>query len=188
MRFLDRDDGPLHPMSRMVMAPLFRLDVPGAKAVGVAIGAMQAVVQDLSFGIFFLLIISGVADTVYGRRQAKALGEFDPLKAEIGLHSKIMGLVLTLLVRGFELWWSDAATGTAIDGLHTHGAMAAAIAVTLFISDIKSIEDKRARFGQRPLPILGPILELMDRMATVLGAPVEDDLLRRHDDNDDGED
>ena len=188
MRFLDDDNGPLHPLSRVVMAPLFRFDVPGAKALGVAVGTVQAVVQDLSFGIFFLLIISGVADTVYGRRQAKALGEFDPLKAELGLHSKMMGIVLTLLVRGFELWWSNAATGTAVDGMHTHGVMAAAIAVTLFISDIESIEEKRARFGQRPLPILGPILRMMNRMATALGAPEEDAILRRREDNHDGED
>ncbi len=178
-------EGPIErPIYRIVLAPFIRLqEIPvGTGKVAMLLGVAQAVLHDLTFGIFVLLIVSGIADTIYGRRVAHALDEFDSMKAEMGLHSKIMGLILALLVRGFELWWEIASAGTTFEGFHTYGALAAAIAVTLFVSDLKSIEEKRMRFGQGPIPVLGTFLKQLDRIATALGAP-DGQLVRRRDDN-----
>ena len=50
---------PVHPLSRVVVAPIWRIaEVQGVvKAVAAGAGVVQAVVGDLSFGIFLLLIV-----------------------------------------------------------------------------------------------------------------------------------
>lgn len=188
MRFWDRIEHHHHPALGVVMAPIWRLrfqDLPdAAKMAGILVGVLQAIVHDLSFGIFGLMILSGVMDTIYGRRVARAMGEYDQIKAEIGLQSKFMGLAIALLIRGFELWLATWTNGSTLDGWQTHGALAAAIAATLFVQDISSIQEKRERYGQGKIPVLGHILTAMSRVATALGAPQPDAKPNRRKDDD----
>jgi hypothetical protein len=120
--------------------------------------------------VIFLLVASGTADTIYGRRIHKQLHTYEQHKAEIGLLSKIMGIVLTMLIRGFEGWWSTLVMSTPFDGWHTNGFLAMAVAVTLFVHDLKSIQEKRVRFGQPPLPVFTQVLAVLDGLASLLGA------------------
>lgn len=156
----------------IVTSPFARLNI-SPPAIAWLVGIYEVCIGDILFGILLLLVASGIWDTMYGRRVAHSTNTYDSLKAEMGFHSKVMGIVLVLLVRGFEWWWAACIAGSGVDQMHTHGALAAAIAVTLFRNDIKSIQDHRMRFGQGKIPILGKILDLMDSVAVRLGAPAE---------------
>lgn len=162
----------MHPIITAVAAPLLRLQQasPGEKMIGLIGGLWVFITTDAFILSSLLLVGSGTADTIYGRSIHKQLGTFDTQKAEIGFHSKIMGLVMVLLIRGFEVWWTRVIVGSPLDGLYTNGFLSMAVALTLFISDLKSIEEKRVRFGQAPLPVIGRVLNTLDGFASVLGA------------------
>jgi len=165
-----------HPVAHALLSPFLRLQeaTTGEKIVGLLTGLWTFLSGDLFIGLCFLLILSGTADTIYGRRVATAVGKFDQTKAEIGLQSKIMGLVLAVLIRGFEAWWANASVGGRFEGIHTYGYLAMAVAATLFVHDLKSIQEKRVRFGQQPLPIVSQVLNMLDGLAALLGGPPRD--------------
>lgn len=177
MRFLyEQPTGHLDHSLRAAMAPVLRLyySSPGEKAMGI-IGGVTAWITGDAFALLLLLLVaSGTADTIYGRAMAHRLDRYDQVKADIGLHSKIMGVVLALLIWGFELWWATTVQASPLASLHTYGCLSAAVAVTLFVNDLKSIQEKRVRFGQPPLPVLTQVLAVIDRLAAALGAPPED--------------
>lgn len=162
-----------HPVMAALLAPLFRLQESsaGEKVLGLLTGLWTFVSGDLFIGLCFLLILSGTADTIYGRRVAIAFDKYDQTKAELGLQSKIMGLVMAVLIRLFEAWWASAASGGRLDGVHTYGYLAMAVAATLFVHDLKSIQEKRVRFGQPPLPVVSQVLAILDGLAAMLGGP-----------------
>lgn len=175
-----------HPFLSMILAPLERLQAASwvEKILGLVGGALAWVISDAFTVAVMLLVASGTADTIYGRALAAKLDKFDQTKADIGLQSKIMGVVLTLLIRGFEGWWSNLIADGPFDGYHTAGYLSMAVAITLFVNDLKSIQKKRERFGQPPLPVLGYVLDVLDRIAAALGAgpPKGRDIIRRSSD------
>lgn len=178
MRFLyDQPTSDLydHSILRAAVAPFLRLyySSPGEKAMGMIGGVWAWVTADGFAFLVLLLVASGTADTIYGRTMAHRLNQYDQAKADIGLHSKIMGVVLALLIWGFELWWANALVDGPLNGLHTAGFLSAAVALTLFVNDLKSIQEKRMRFGQPPLPVLSQVLAFLDRLASIMGAPKE---------------
>lgn len=170
-----------HPVMAALLAPLYRLQEAswGERLLGLAAGFWSFLTTDSFVLLMFLLVMSGTFDTIYGRRVAIALDRYDQSKAELGLQSKIMGLAMAALIRGFEAWWAAAIVGGRLEGLHTHGYLAMAVAATLFVHDLKSIQEKRVRFGQPPLPIITQVLDVLDGLAAMLGAgPPKDAQLR----------
>lgn len=165
-----------HPVFAALLAPLYRLQDAswGERALGLILGIWTFVSQDLFIGLAALLFLSGTADTIYGRRVALACGKYDQARAELGLQSKIMGLVMAVLIRGFEAWWAAAIVGGRLNGFHTYGYLSMAVAATLFVHDLKSIQEKRVRFGQPPIPVLTQVLNVLDGLAALLGAPPRD--------------
>lgn len=179
MRFLRESS--THPLYAVVLAPIERLQYSsGGEKLGALLAAVGTfLLTDAFTAIIILMVASGTADTIYGRAIAKKLDRYDQVKADIGLHSKIMGVVLTLLIRGFEGWWSRIIIDGPFDGWHTSGLLSMAVALTLFVNDLKSIQEKRVRFGQPPLPVLGRVLDLLDRFAAALGAGPGGELVER---------
>ena len=155
-----------------LLAPLFRLQEAswGERVFGIVVGLWTFITTDTFVLLAFLLVMSGTFDTIYGRRVAFALDTYDQSKAELGLQSKIMGLAMAALIRGFEAWWASAIAGTGLEAVHTHGYLALAVAATLFVHDLKSIQEKRVRFGQPPLPVITQVLDVLDGFAAMLGA------------------
>lgn len=186
MRFLYETSGPDNLILRVVVAPLMRVyqATPAEKLLGLLGGVWAWVMAEAFIPLLFLLVLSGSADTVYGRRMAILLDQYDELKAEIGLQSKMMGVVMACLIWGFELWWGLMVQSGPFAGWHTHGFLSAAVALTLFVADLKSIQEKRERFGQRPLPVIGRVLDFIDRLASAMGAPDQDsELVKRRGDH-----
>lgn len=183
-----------YPYGSVLASPWLRLMEAGDMgkvAAGLAAVA-QVVLGDLFTGIAVLLVLSGAADLYDGMRVARHLGTYDPLKAEIGFHTKLMGVVLCLLIRGFEWWWAGAVqglevNGVVLDGLHTYGMLAASSAAILFVRDLKSIREKRERMGVK-LPVIGAVLDVMDVAARRLFGPSQADFTRREEDERKGED
>lgn len=161
-----------HPLVTVLTAPVQRLmnTSLGERIFGVISAIIGFLLTDAFTLVTMLLVASGTADTIYGRALHKQLDNYDQQKAEIGLLSKVMGIVMVLLIRGFEGWWSRVIVDGPFDGWHTAGFLSMAVAVTLFVHDLKSIQEKRVRFGQPPLPVLTQVLNVLDRIADALGA------------------
>lgn len=182
---------PEHPVMHAFLAPLGRLWDEGTRPTGwlaLLVGFVQAVWADVFTFLAVLVFLSGLADTLYGRRLHKILGTYDPQKAEIGLHGKIMGLTLALFIRGLEYWMRVYAVPDE-PLLHTRGFIAVAILLTLFAQDLRSIQEKRERFGMGPIPVFTPILRWLEALADrFAGVPTRErgeemlDGRRRHDD------
>ena len=177
------------PVLRVLIVPFLRFspeELPAAaKAAAFLAVMLQVIWQDISGVIIGLLLLSGVADTIYGRRLHHALGTFEQARAELGLQTKIMGIVLCSLIRGFEWWWEHRVVADSdFSALHTHGWIAAAAATALFVSDLKSIEEKLERMS-RPMPFLAKVLAVLDKFGDILLLPADKktEIKRRHDDN-----
>lgn len=171
-----------HPLFAVFQAPRQRLmnTSMGERIIGVLSAFVGFLLTDAFMFVTLLLVASGTADTIYGRALHKKLDNYDQLTAEIGLLSKVMGIVMVLLIRGFEGWWSRVIVNGPFDGWHTAGFLSMSIAVTLFVHDLKSIQEKRIRFGQPPLPVLTQVLKLLDTIAASMGAgPNGHDLVER---------
>lgn len=156
-------------------------DFGAAKAAVVVVAAtVQAVLADLFGGMLVILVAAAVFDTLYGRRVAHILEDFDPLEASKGLHSKIIGILLACSVRWFEWWFAQQAV---FGGFNTEGMLATGIAALLFAAEIESINRHRVRFGRGPVPLIGTFLEWVRTTAERLGArPQNGELKRRKDD------
>lgn len=167
-----------HPVMHALVAPVQRIYAQlsggwaGRLAAGIA-ATLQALWHD-AFVIFaFLALISAVVDTLYGRRLHSILGDYDPIKAQIGLHGKMAGLTMAWIIRAME-WGFDNRIIQANDALSwasTHGLFATAMVATLLIQDLSSIQEKRERFGQKPIPVFSAFVKKvnawMDRLAGI---------------------
>lgn len=183
-----------HPLINAVFQPLVRLWQEGSKPATGAFVALAAMFQEFVGDVFtplaFFILISGLTDTLYGRRLHKLIGDYNPAQAEIGLHGKLMGLFLAVMIRWYEWWVAEYGLSDA-EGwkrfLVTNGLLAVAVGTTLFVQDLRSIQEKRERFGMPPMPIFSQAMKVLERFASaVVGAPSEDAELqnRRHTDRD----
>lgn len=188
-----------HPISHAVLAPLQRiLESPWSdRLVGVAAAALTTLWNDIFIILWFLALASAVTDTVYGRRLHLILEDYDPRTAEIGLHGKLAGLTMAIIVRGVE-WAVAARLLVTLEGLNGfsflafvvgQGLFSAAMAATLLGQDLRSIQEKRERFGQEPIPVFTAAMRLLDKAVRVVtGAPPPDSEIRHRREDDRRED
>jgi hypothetical protein len=149
----------------IVLAPLVAMrDAPAwGKAWAGIMGGIQFVVSDLFTGILALVAVSGAVDYLYGRKIARITQTFDPLKADFGLHNKIVGIILLLIVRTFEHWITKIDVADLGWTLNTHGMLAVALAVLLLAKELDSIDHHRQTLGGAPWPIFDQFLGLLRR-------------------------
>ncbi len=152
----------------IILAPLLQIrDAPAwGKMWGGIMGGVQFMVGDLFVGILALVTVAGGIDYFYGRKLAQLRHGFDPVKAELGLHSKIVGIVLLMLVRSFEFWLSRVTTAHVALNVDTHGLVAVALAVILLAKEFDSIDHHRQELGGEPWPLFDRFLRLMRRVPT----------------------
>lgn len=165
---------PTTPSLRCFMAAPF-LQLRDAPTWGKAWGGILAVVQylasDLLTGLLGLLCVSGAVDYMYGRKVAQLKGEYTSLKAEMGLHSKILGILLILLTRAAEYWLLRIdSLGVGFE-VNTHGVVAVALAVTLLAKEFDSVDQHRQALGGQPWPVFDQFLRFLRRFPT--GLPAE---------------
>lgn len=177
-----------HPLVHSTLAPMIRVWQELSKPVGAGVvilaGVFQEFVADIFTPLAFMVLVSGLTDTLYGRRLHKILGDYDPAKAEIGLHGKLMGLALAVMIRWYE-WWVAAYGLPDPDGwkrfLVTNGLLGVAVATTLFVQDLRSIQEKRERFGMPPIPVFSQIMKMLERLAeAMVGVPKPEDVDVQH--------
>lgn len=152
-----------HPLRALLVTPFQDLhDAPTwGKAWGIIAGGLQWCAADLFTGILVLVFISGAVDYLYGRRIAKLQGTFDSLKADFGLHSKILSIILLFIVRAFEFWLSQLEILDLGWTITTHGLLAVGLAVILLAKELDSIDHHRQTLGGEPWPVFDQLLGLM---------------------------
>ena len=142
----------LSPFDRLESGPLW------ARAFA-AIGAIYQFIRTDAFsGALLLVIAIGIVDYWLGVKAAKSTNSYDPAVAHRGVMGKISGILLLFLIRLIEGFIQAQGLG------NTHGAAATAIAISLFAVDLQSIAHHREAFGAQPLPILGAILEWIQKL------------------------
>lgn len=180
----DLDD---HPVYHMLTAPWARTmqALSESWAARIMAGGM-AVAQAAWFDAFLLFaalgLVTAITDTLYGRRLHKLIGDYDPIRAEIGLHGKMAGLTMAWVIRALE-WGFDNRIAPALTDMtwvQTSGLFATAMVVTLVVQDLASIQEKRERFGQRPIPVFTFIMKHVDSLLErVVGIPSNAELQNR---------
>lgn len=150
-------------IAAILYAPLQRLDsVPGwGWVLAVIAGAWEYISTDAFSKILALVVLTGAADYYLGAKSARLRGRFSPVTAQMGVHGKVAGIVLLLLVRLFEGWAQQHGF------VALNGGVATALAVALFAVDVQSISHHRELFGATPLPLLGGVLAWIRGVATV---------------------
>lgn len=193
-----------HPVFHALASPFSRLaDLDPRSTLLVAVGAiLQALWQDIFVVFWFIALGTAAWDTMYGRTLHRLLGDYDEVAAQIGLQGKMAGLALSIIVRASEwtvahrLLPNEEATRFLpfIDSFFAfvveHGLFSTAMVVGLLAQDCFSIQDKRERFGQPPIPIFSTFMRLAEKMLErVFSIPPkgEDSLKRRSTDDDSGE-
>jgi hypothetical protein len=107
-----------------------------------------------------LVVAVGMVDYWLGVKASKATKSFDPVIAHKGAMGKISGVLLLFLVRILEGFIQAQGWG------NTKGAAATAIAISLFAVDLQSIAHHREEFGAQPIPVLGAVLDWIQRFAS----------------------
>lgn len=145
----------------LVRLPFVRLhDCPSwGKLLGGIGGLAKIIWADAFTVLFFLLVAINFLDHRFGVKAAEAAEVYDPLLAEYGWHSKLVGLTLVLAVRGLE-WW-----GGAYYMLDTGGVVAVAVTLALISKDLKSLEHHRLVLGADPIPLVTVVVQFLDRLA-----------------------
>lgn len=145
-----------------LMTPLQRVeDAPTwGKLLGVLLAVWQYVTHDLFGGALLLVFVTGAVDYVLGIKAAKHAGTYDPKIAHAGFIGKLSGMLLIFILHFFEHW---ARLHSFID---TRGALAIALAISLFAVDLQSIAHHRESFGARPIPVLSNILGWLQALAS----------------------
>lgn len=188
-----REPSPIdYPLYNAVLAPFARLFDGSWRdwTIGMIGAGLTALWNDLFILLWVWAWISAITDTMYGRRLHRILDRYDPVKAEIGMHGKLAGLTMALIVRGVE-WTIAARVLPELNGLETWLATAVENAIfsslmagTLLGQDLRSIQEKRERFGQPPIPVFSTAMRLLEKMIERLAGPPPDAELqhRREDD------
>lgn len=172
-----------HPVYHAVAVPFVRLWESSALAkIAGLLGVVLQVLWSDAFTVFFCLaFLSAIVDTVYGRRLHKLIGDYDPLKAEIGLHGKFAGLAIGLFFRAMEWAMTNRVlieAGDALSWASSRGLIATAIVGTLLVQDLDSIQEKRERFGQPPIPVFSAGVRLIRKAVERLAGVPENPTLR----------
>lgn len=147
-----------------VIAPVARLiDLsPDGKLVAGLLGMVAAVTADISVLLVAVLLLSSSIDWWFGRAAAKKRGVFDVGVSAWGLHSKIAGVLLVVVLRLVEVVLNQAGVPDP------HGVLAVATAAALIYQDLESIDLHRQTLGGRPIPILTSVLKVGRRLAESL--------------------
>lgn len=164
------------PVMASIMAPFQRLvdlSVDG-KVVAATLGLVAAVTADLSFLLLAVLMVSSAVDWFFGRAAARKMRRFDVSVSMWGLHSKIAGILLVVVLRLVELVLNNAGVPDP------HGVLAVATAAALIYQDLESIDHHRQTLGGRPIPVLAQILKAGRKMSEAL-LPVDIDRDERSD-------
>lgn len=124
-----------------------------AKCGAVCVGTAQVLGLDWLIGLLPIWLLASAADFYYGvRASKKELIFYDSVRATTGVHVKVSGLILVLIIRLLELWLSS------FNIANTKGALSVALLFTFVAIDIESIARNRERLGAGPIPILSGIL------------------------------
>jgi hypothetical protein len=151
-------------ISAVFIAPIDRLEtVPTwGKAIALIAAMVQFVQQSAFVSALLMVLLASLADYLVGVRAARLTNSFNPLVAKKGLYGKIVGVFLLFAIRGAEGFLSNR--GWA--GPHgTHGMAATAVAISLFAVEVQSIAHSRELLGAAPIPVLGKVLEWLQRFA-----------------------
>jgi hypothetical protein len=154
-----------HKIRCLVLAPFLAMrDAPTwGKAWAWIMGMVQFLTADVFTGIISLVAVAGGVDYLYGRKIARLTQTFEPLKADFGLHNKIVGIILLLIVRSFEHWLTKIDLMDLGWELNTHGMMAVGLAVLLLAKELDSIDHHRQTLGGAPWPVFDQFLALLRR-------------------------
>ncbi len=158
-----RDQTSLQPLSKLLLAPIDRLDAtPGwGWALAWLGGVWQWITGDAFTSLLALIVLIAAADYYYGTKAARFAGQFSPHLAQRGWHGKMSGLVLLLGIRLFEGW---AASAHLVD---SNGGIATALGIALLTVDLQSIAHHRETFGATPIPVLSNIFAWMRSLVAV---------------------
>lgn len=163
MKLLESRD-PRYILS-LAIAPFERLsDVPpwGITCAG-ALACLQYVAMDWVSTLLIIVVITGALDFWYNSRARKKTDEpYDPDRASSGFHVKCSGLAIVGIIRLVEAWLAYYHVAD------TRGAVSVAIAMGLLSLDIKSILMHRQTLGGGNIPIVGVVLDWLQRLANTL--------------------
>lgn len=155
-------------MLSTLSAPVVRVTELGAdgKIMASIIGVIGAITGDLTVLLLGVLVCSSGIDWWLGRATAHRRGDFDPAVSGWGLHSKIAGILLVVVLRLLEavLWQAGVPD--------PHGVLAVVTAAALIYQDLDSIDHHRQELGGQPIPVLTAVLGIGRRLAESL-LPVE---------------
>lgn len=128
----------------------------GGKASALGGAALQLLLADAFFWLFWILVVANAADWVGGRFAARARGEFSKTLSRRGLQGKAIALAVLLIIRTVEAVLTYV--GGPIGIPSTNGWAASAIAAALIYEDIESLDRHRMSLGHGPIPVLGTAL------------------------------
>lgn len=146
---------------------------------GVLVSMWSAAIGDLFIPLFALCVAASVLDYHWGkavalemeRRKRIALGVehlppeqsvYLPALATLGWQSKMVGLCVLLLARGFE-WW---ALSNSIDG-SVPGLLSVIVAVVYLRHEMDSMDRAARRIG-KTIPGISPFLALLSRVIAAI--------------------
>lgn len=155
-----------------ILAPLQRIDTTPVwgQVLSAAAMAWTVVTHDMFAGALVLVLISALFDYWIGVKAAKFKGLYDSHRAHAGVSSKMSGILLLMMIRLAEFWGGQHVL------LNTKGAIATAVAISLFAVDVQSISHHREEMGASPIPVLGRVIALLQGLASskVPGPPTDD--------------
>jgi hypothetical protein len=146
----------LSPFDRLESGPLW------SRVVGACAAIYQYLRTDAFSSALLMVVAVGIVDYWLGVKAAKSTKPptYDPVVAHRGAMGKLSGVLLLFLVRILEGFVNAQGWG------NTHGAVATAIAMSLFAVDLQSISHHREEFGAQPIPVLGAVLAWAQRIAS----------------------
>lgn len=126
-----------------------------AKMIGFMVSAVNLIVGDILTPVLCLIAVASGVDWFFGRIVAMKKGTYQKDLSTYGWQVKMGVLLIIMLVRGFEAWL------VLLNIIDTHGFVATAIAVGIFIDELDSIDENLRALNGKGVPGLGRALTWM---------------------------
>lgn len=136
------------------------LDTVAVKAGAVTGAVVQLVLGDTFAYLFGILVLSNIADWIFGRHAARAEDRFSKTESRNGLVGKGAQLTILLILRTLE------AGLPVLGGPSTLGLGSAALCLALILEDVESLERHMVALGGSRIPGLSAAL---DKLRLVTG-------------------
>lgn len=152
-------------IGKALFSPIRRLEDDvhaGGWLMAMTGGLWQLATQGAFARLVWIAVVASAWDYFAGVRLAKHRGTYNNALAHAGWMGKVSGVVLILVLKLLEDWV------VSYGGVDTKGVAATALTFALLVAELRSIAHNRQGWGAQPIPVLSPLLDWFDSLASAM--------------------